>query len=67
MIIKILIGIVIYFILLIGICIFFKGATKVEKRIPRKKRKREDIGENTKKLIKKHNNILECLIAVYTF
>ena len=31
MIIKILIGIVIYFILLIGICIFFKGATKVEK------------------------------------
>ena len=37
MIIKILIGIVIYFILLIGICIFFKGATKVEKEYQERK------------------------------
>ena len=48
MIIKILIGIVIYFILLIGICLFFKGATKVEKEYQERK-EREKILEKIQK------------------
>ncbi len=40
MIIKILIGIVIYFILLIGICIFLKGQQKLKKNTKKEKKER---------------------------